>query len=284
MKKTTILVGLLPWLAACASTEQGGMDGAGTGGIGLRWDQGVFIQPIWENGSLSYVVWSDREDDVDLSFSRANCGDAMPYMGCAVGETIVARRLPARSLGRITGPAAVAISRAGGPLAVSADGTQLGLLLPEVLPLHAEAAAVLSNAGINSTSGLGPILGQIETEFLVAPATTFTIGLSFWAGGELTLSSKTPSIGGCSFVDVVGARSDEASIRATDGGYSVVVPATASQESPLRVAVDVRIPASFSGKFVGFDSWMCWEFQSDGQCATGRHLQRGVPLEAPPLN
>jgi hypothetical protein len=281
MKKATILVGLLlPWLSACGSSEEGGMDGAGTGDIGIRWDQGVFIQPVWENGSLAYLVWNDRDEDLELSFSRAKCDDVMPRAGCAEGETIAAWALPARSLRRITGAATAAISGAGGPLAVAADGTRLGLLLPEVAPLPSESA-VVSNAGINSTSGIGAMLGQIETEFLVAPATTFTIELSFSAGGELTLSSKTPSIEGCSFVDVLGARSEEVPIRVIDGGFSVVVPASASPESPLRVAVDVRIPANFSGKFVGFDSWLCSEFQSDGECATGGHLQRGVPVEAP---
>ena len=280
MKNAAILAGLiLPWLSACASAQDGGMDGAGALSIGLSWDHGVFTQPVWENGSLAYIVLNDRDEDVALAFARARCGDEAGGAGCTFGETIATWRLPARSLRKIAGANAAAISAAGQLLGVTANGTRLGLLLPEVAP-RASELAVISNAGINSTSGLGPSLGQIETDFLVAPAAEFTLGLSLSAGGELTLS-RTPSSEKLTFVDVLGVRSQAASIRTTERGFSVTVPASASDEAPVRVDVDVRVPESFSGKFVGFESLMCWETGSDGRCTGGRLFQRGVPVELP---
>jgi hypothetical protein len=283
MKKSAILGCLvLPWLTACASPQEGGMDGAGSIGLGLRWDQGLFTQAVWEEGALAYLVLNNRDEDVALTLSRASCSDTGPRAGCTYSETIATWRLPAHALRRFAGADVAGLSGAYQLIGVAANGTRLGLLLPEVAPFAA-SPAVISNAAINSTSGNGPSPGQIETDFLVAPAAAFTLGLSFSAGGELTLSSTTPSIDGLSFVDVVGARSEDASILPTEGGFSVVVPSTATNESPVRVDVDVRLPANFSGKFVGFDSFLCSTFESDGDCGTGRRFQRGLPVE-PPLD
>ena len=66
----------------------------------------------------------------------------------------------------------------------------------------------------------------------------------------------------------------------TDYGFLVPIPPSASPESPVRVAVDVEMPPDFIGQMIGFTAWLCTEMVS-GECATGHHLSRAIPIEAP---
>jgi hypothetical protein len=282
MKKPMIIgTLLLQALLGCSGTPagqaEGGMDGAGSLSLGLRMDSGVFFQGVWEGGAIAYVVLNDRDDDVSLAFSDCEETDALE--GCRFGATITTWHLPRRSMQKITGADAEAISSRG-LVGGAADGEKLGLLLPEVPPVASERA-VVSNADINSSSGGTETVAQVETDFLVAPSAAFALELSLTVPGLLTLSSTTEPVHGFPFLDVVGAQSVDATIDATESGLSVEVPETASVESPVRVAVDVRYPEGFAGELVGFDAWFCVDVGRSGQCWRGRRVQRAIPATSP---
>jgi hypothetical protein len=282
--KTPVIFTLLvsSSVVACGSApggrSEGGMDGAGTLGLGLRLGSGIFTQAVWEDGSLAYVVLNDRDEDVRLTFSE--CTNVGELEGCTFGRTIVTWRLTGRSMRRITGADALAISSTGEMMGCAANGEKLGLLLPEVAPFTSESS-VVSNADINSTGGGRENVGQVETGFLVAPGAAFTLDLSLPVTGRLQLSSKTDPVEGLPFLDVVDARSLDATVSVTDEGLSVDVPESASAESPVRVAVDVRYPEGFAGKLVGFDAPYCVEMARSGSCLKSLRIQRAIPAEAP---
>jgi hypothetical protein len=256
------------------------MDGAGTLGLGLRLDAGIFFQGVWSEGAITYVVLNERAEEVALTFSE--CVDGGELEGCTLGTTLATWRLPRRSMQKIAGADALVLSNASELVAGSANGQKLGVLGREVAPFSSERA-VVSNADINSSSGGRENAGQVETDFLVAPATEFVLELSLPVTGVLTLSSRTEPVEGFPFLDVVGARSDGATVNVTESGLSVEVPETASVESPLRVAVDVRYPDGFAGKLVGFDAWFCLETARSGECHKGQRIQRAIPAESPSL-
>jgi hypothetical protein len=275
---------VLPVLGACAAppsaSSEGGMDGAGTLGLGLRLDAGIFFQGVWSEGAITYVVLNERAEDVDLTFSECVEGGALG--GCTFGTTIATWRLPPRSMKKFVGSEALVLSGASELVGGSANGQNLGLLVREVAPFSSERA-VVSNAEINSSSGGRENAGQVETDFLVAPAAEFVLELALPVRGVLTLSSRTDPVEGLPFLDVLGARSDSATVSVTESGLSVQVPDTASVASPVRVAVDVRYPDGFAGKLVGFDAWFCLEGTQSGQCHTGQRIQRAIPAESPSL-
>jgi hypothetical protein len=254
------------------------MDGAGWLKLGLAWDAGIFLQGAWEEGVSTYVVLNDRDEDVALSFSE--CGDQMVREGCTFGATIATWHLPRRSMKKIAGADALAIWGPEWMVGVAVNGERLGILRPDVVPFTAEHA-VVSNAGINASSGGGDSVGQVETDFLVAPDAAFTLHLSLPAAGVLTLATRTDPVQGLPFLDVVGARSVDAMVSVIDTGLSVEVPTTASPESPVGVAVDVRYPEGFAGKLVGFDALFCVEMDHLGQCQKLGRIQRAIPAESP---
>jgi hypothetical protein len=256
---------------------EGGMDGAGSLGLGLSWDSGIFLQGGWEDGLSTYVVLNDRDEEVALTFSE--CGDQTVRQGCAFGATIATWHLPRRSMKKIAGADALAIWGAEWMVGGVANGKRLGLLRPDAAPIASEHA-VVSNAGINSSSGGGDSLGQVETDFLVAPDPAFTLHLSLPVAGVLTLASRTDPAHGLPFLDVMGARSADATVSVTDSGLSVQV-GSASTDSPVRVAVDVQYPEGFAGKLVGFDALFCVEEDPSGQCQKVGRIQRAIPTESP---
>jgi hypothetical protein len=283
MKIPMILMALvLPCTGACAGPSagpsEGGMDGAGTLSLGIPLGSGIVSQAVWEDGALAYVVLNDREEEVALTFSE--CGDAGGLEGCTFGATLATWHLPRRSMQKITGADALAISSASDMMGASANGKKLGFLLPEVAPFASERS-VVSNADINSSSGGRENVGQVETDFLVAPDATFTLHLSLPVTGVLTLSSRTDPVEGFPFLDVVGARSLDATVGVTESGFSMEVPETASTETPVRVAVDVRHPEGFAGKLVGFDASLCVDLARSGECRKVERIQRAIPAESP---
>jgi hypothetical protein len=256
------------------------MDGAGSLGLGLQLNSGILLQGVWENGAVAYVVLNDRDEDVDLTFSE--CREADDRDGCPFGRTVATWHLPPRSLRKVTGADALAVSSANESEMVggSANGQMLGILLRDVAPFASERA-VVSNADINSSSGARDNVGQVETEFLVAPAAAFALELSLPVTGILTLASSTDPLPGLPFLDVVGARSVDATVSTTESGFRVEVPETASVESPARVTVDVRYPSGFAGKLVGFDASFCMDQTRSSLCLEGERIQRAIPAESP---
>lgn len=267
--------------AACGShpagPSEGGMDGAGTLLPGLRLGSGIFTQAIWEDGDLAYVVLNERDEDVSLTFSECESNDSIG--GCTFGETMATWHLPRGSLRKIAGAEALPIS-SGDIVGASANGEKLGLLRPEVAP-YASPLSVVSNADINSTSGIRENVGQVETDFVVAPAAAFTLELSLPVPGVLLLPPRTAPVGGLPFLDVLDARSAEAVVEQTEEGLRLDLLESASAESPVRVAVDVRYPEGFSGKLVGFDARFCTDVRPSGECSKSRSVQRAIPTEPP---
>jgi hypothetical protein len=121
MKSRAILLGFAcPFLVACAS--EGGMDGAGSLGIGLAWDQGIFLQAVWDDGAPVYVVHNHREEGVQLTFSRTRC-DNGPDGGCVFGDSIVSSYLPASVTQKLEVAQIAEIAREDGYVGVSANGS-----------------------------------------------------------------------------------------------------------------------------------------------------------------
>ena len=144
---------------------------------------------------------------------------------------------------------------------------------------------MISNEGTNGDGGhsVGP---QIETDFLVAPGSAFTVTVVV-PSGELTLPSHTDPVESVQYFDILGARSSVGEVMPTADGFRVQIPEPADPTIsdyplpppvPARVDVDVALPADYAGgPFAVFRAWLCIEGNLP-DCSWGHGVSRAIPV------
>jgi hypothetical protein len=263
-----------------ACTSETGTGRAALIAIGLSWDQGVFLQPLWQGDELSYLVINNRDEAVDVVARAGNdyCNGEYVSERLAGPWTVAAR-----SHELVTGSEVTALFGRGANW--FAGETPLGLDILDQRPSLPAGAAVVSNHGTNGSGG--EYRGQIESDFVVAPGPAFTLTVVA-PPGELTLTTPATTDLGIPSLDIVAVRSEQASVRQTPTGFSVVIPPPDEAVSPyelpatsdlVRIEVDVAVPQN-AGEASGvvFDSWFCSAFAAPGQCAAGNGMVRAFPL------
>jgi hypothetical protein len=290
-------------LAACSGSggdspgggaaPAGGMDGAGSFALGLAWRSHVFLQQVWRGAEAEYIVFNQTGKDIDVLVEttclRSDTGEPPPpcdpvrLAGPWHVPTASYRSFPASELASL---AQLLTFR------LAAGRQFLGVLEPPLVPLPS-SLPVISNEGTNGDGGRSTDL-QIETGFLVAPGSTFTVTVVV-PSGELTLPSHTDPVESVQFFDIVAARSSVGEVMPTGDGFRVQIPEAAApdiSEDPAdgdapegsatpataRVEVDVTLPADYAGgPFAVFRAWLCTDGTLPG-CQGGTALSRAIPL------
>jgi hypothetical protein len=290
-------------LAACSGSgggssgegaaPAGGMDGAGSFALGLAWRSHVFLQQVWRGADPEYLVFNQTGKDIDVLVEttcfRSDTGEPPPpcdpvrLAGPWHVPTASYRSFPASDLASLMQLLTFRL----------AAGRQfLGVLQPPLAPLQG-SLPVISNEGTNGDGGRSTDL-QIETDFLVAPGSTFTVTVVV-PSGELTLPLHTDPVESVQFFDILAVRSSVGEVMPTGDGFRVQIPevpppdftedpadgdAVESSAAPAlaRVDVDVTLPADYAGgPFAVFSAWLCTDGTLPG-CQRGTGLSRAIPL------
>jgi hypothetical protein len=245
-------------------------------GLGLDWDYGVFVQPLWQGGELSYLVINDRNDLVDLVVDAlVDDGGAFARERLAGPWTVAARSHQTFSGGDVQ-------TLVGPLMSWLAGDIELGLDRLLERPPVSTTARVVSNHGTNGSGG--DFFAQIESDFVVAPGPAFTLTLAV-PPGELTLSAHTQLGSRLPILDILAVRSVQATVRQTTTGFSALVPrpedpawSYASATDFARIDVDVALPAgSAEAPNALFDAWF-WSVSDDGEPRAGNAMTRAFPL------
>ena len=248
--------------------------------LGLRGDLGLFLQPLWVGGELSYLILNARDEAVDVAVNTSVADNCTGWFvgALAAGPWTVA----ARSHRVVSG--SDVMNLLGRAMTWFADDTWLGSDFLYLQPSFSNLGTVVSTHGTNG--GGGGDLAQIESDFVVAPGPTFTMTLVV-PPGELRLEARGPSDLGIPVLDVLAVRSEQGTVLQTPSGFSVIVTypddADARDEFEMtggvrRIDVDVAVPAS-TGDVPGvfFDSWFC-AAEGSRECGRAYPMDRVVPL------
>jgi len=266
------------------------MDGAGSIALGLDWRSGVYVQQLWERGELEYLVFNERAEDIDVLVEHgclpSDTGEKLEP--CAVTPVAGPWHVPAASheifpASEFTTPGRWLFFRL-------ATGERLGLLEPAVAPLPS-SLRLISNEGPNGDGGVFHDI-QIETDFLVAPAASFTITLVVPSdtlveqNAKLMLPWYTEPTESVQYFAPVAARSSLGEVKQTSAGLSIDIPNRPDPDvaegpvdtSPIRIEVDLALPADFAcGRLAAFRGWLCRREEA-GECVTSNGVSRAIPL------
>lgn len=235
------------------TNDEGGMDGAGSFGIGMRWDRQVFLQPLWEGDQAKFVVHNQGNDEVELRFHEFLCDSKDCWEGASLNDPW---HVPAESSGTFDAEGMVASEPMESLIAVRINGEDVGLVGPPWRPRSPALFAVVSNMNLNTgTYFERPEIPRIETDFVTAPSTAFTVTVTLTTGGTFWVVSRTERVETLDFLNVIAARSDRAETIASDDGFRVQVPDDATELDPVRVELDVEFPSTFAGgPVIGLDA------------------------------
>lgn len=226
------------------SADRGGLDGGGQIGLGLSWEKGVFVQPVFEEGELRLLVSNRRARAVTLNvYETAAAGDdggetPIDDLGVSSEETVTrgARiaelAVPAQSTKTFDG--AALLGPEGELLWVDADDDELGLLERPQPPLAAAALPVVSGERERS--------GQIETDFTLLPGPTFDATVTLTAPGHFWVEPPAYQSMHVELLTATAASSDDAAVTPTGTGFHVAIPEGTSAESPVRVKLSFELP------------------------------------------
>lgn len=241
-----------------AGCDTGGMDGAGGIIIPQLFNHHqVFLQSIWERDQLSYVVFNERSEDIEVAVHEG-CGAYCGGLGAVLGRWAV----PARSVRRF--PSDKLSARPLGSVDLT-SGVQLGILPVQEPPPVAGTLAIVSNT--MDTMGWSTRSGQIESSSVVTPNGSSTLHLVLAAGGQLRIpAQREPSF--VPWLEVTEVRTEAGAVPQTGDAFVLDVPDSASVASPVRLEVDVKVPTAAEGRLiVGFAASLCPHGQESG-CAS----------------
>jgi hypothetical protein len=282
MQKTLGIV-MLSMLGACASgadegsereADNGGFDGGGQIGLGLRWDQGVFVQPVWDEGQLRLLISNHRTEAVTLGvFQVEQSSDPDPMVAeqaLTRGASIAQTTIGAQSTVSIDGSALM--GPAGELLWVEAGDDRLGLIERPQPPLVTATLPIVSRETFGNT--------QLETAFALLPGPTFDATVTLTKPGELWLEPPASPSMHVGLLTATDASSDDAIVTATTDGFRVVLPDDASEQKPARVQLSFVIPQGLlsGGTMLALDAgYLCTELLGGADCGTGAGIVRLLP-------
>jgi len=255
------------------ASSEGGMDGAGSFFTELYWDKGIFVQTLWQDGQPAFLLSNLRAEPAEIEVYAGSCSDE----GCSMGERLITWQLAVGSTRTASNEELTALTE---HLSIFvSEEVRLGMLLGLGPTPRASSLGFTSSMGINAS---GNPVTQIETGFLTAPGSAFTLTIDLLPGttGKLVLLTKHPDIESLAFVDVVAVRSQVAVVEQTGDGFTVLLPFAPPDESPVRVDVDVAIPTTFSGHVIGFNAGWCPGTHYGERCDAYR-VTRLIPLVEP---
>lgn len=235
------------------TNDEGGMDGAGSIGIGMRWDRQVFLQQLWEGDHAKFLVHNQGDDEVDLGFFEFLCDSE----ACRTGASLNAPwHVAADSTSTFDADGLVATEPVESLFAVRINGEDVGLVGPPWRPRSPAVFSVVSNMNINTGSYFEwTTMPQMETDFVTAPGMAFTVTVTFSAGGVFWAVSQSEPVESLEFLNVLAARSARAEVSASADGFRVQIPDDATELAPVRVELDVEFPSTFAGgPVIGLDA------------------------------
>lgn len=230
----------------------GGMDGAGSIAVGLRWDEDVFVQELWDEGTLRYLVFNRRAEDVGFSAGLSE----------SRGQHEVHGEVQAQSM-RVFDADYVVPRESNVWLTYFQleDGTSLGSIFGPMRPRRSEHPVVSMNdvnhQGWRAVSAEdADLMTQLETDFVTPPARHFSLTLSLPARSPtITLLYEPDDVFSVPLLEVVAARSDTVPLQSIERG--IVIGGTPANASHHLVEVDVAMPEDFHGSLIGFQVHPC---------------------------
>jgi hypothetical protein len=273
---------ILSMLSACSggaepeserSADNGGFDGGGQFVLGLSWEDGVFVQPVWDEGQLRLLVANRRTEAVTLGVFETDWSEDPNSMiadeGPARGAALARSTIPAQSTVAVDGSALL------GPqhemLWISADNERLGVIERPQAPL------VTSTLPIVSSETVG--YAQLETDFSLLPGPTFEATVTITTPGQLWLEPSTYRPMQVERLSPTEVSSDDATVTSTPNGFRVVLPNDTSQETPARVQLSFAPPQgllSADAMLVIDAGVLCIQLMGD-ECVVGTEIVRLLP-------
>lgn len=256
-------IALATGLTGCSSTDRagsrgGGMDGGGQIGVGLAWDKGVFLQPLWQDGKLSMNVVNRRAAAVSLEVAPFVCTESDTGLADAcdvvVTPTLVTWQVPAASTAAFDGAPLLVEDRL---LSVRVGDEDLGLMETPRAPLGSEPGAFVSNQGFGTSS---PV--ELTTSFASVPADTFTALLTLTRSGRLFVAPEAPPEPNVILLSPRTAHAQEPPTDASGDSFYVDVPPGTSDENPFQLQLEFTLPsdAPADAVFVLQPGYLCTEF------------------------
>lgn len=233
---------------ACSSPDArrpdvaGGQDGGGQLGLGLRWDERVFVQELWQGSNVSFIGINQRDEEVLLEVFDFECSTSETTGdSCQVGQRRAEWTVPPQ--GSRSVDVNELITEEYGLVALRVDGESFGLLDKPRAPRPATLPTV-SNKGLNGGSFNEAF--QVETESATA-STTFKATLSLSQPGELAMLETTAKTESVQFARIVGASSAGVDVTEVPGGFHAILPPTISPEAPVLIELELSLPGDFEG-------------------------------------
>jgi hypothetical protein len=278
---------LLSMLSACSGSDQGtqtadngGLDGGGQFALALKWDAGVFVQPIWEEGRPKLLVTNRRNQQVSFGLFETGrlIADLSSENPATRGASIDQWQLPAESTQSLD--ADHLLDPALDALWVEVAGKPLGLLERPQPPLVAATLPVVSDERARD--------GQIETDFSLLPGPHFDAAIILRKPGHFWVEPSRYQSMDVQVLTATAASSEDADVETTSDGFHVAVPEGTSADKPMRVRLSFELPQGVlaADTMLAMDGgFLCTELRKDadnGQpqpadCANGAGLTRLVP-------
>lgn len=281
-REKNVILGILmlSTLAACsggddagpARTADGGLDGGGSIAVGLSWERGVFVQPIWEQGQPRLLVSNRSAEEIAFGVYATEWTvdpegpDRAPDRGALLSEASV----PAHATRSLDG--ATLVGSAGDLLWVSVDDERLGLLYRPQPPVVTGTLPFISSEPLTQA--------QVETDFSVLPGASFAATVTLSQPGQLWIQPATSPNAAVEILTATSVSSQDAVVTTTADGFRVELPAETSETSPARVQLSFTLSqgATAGEPLLAFDAgFFCTEPGGESGCNRGTGLLRFVP-------
>jgi hypothetical protein len=255
----------------------GGLDGGGQIGVGLSWTEGVFVQPVWDEGQLRLLVANRRAAATSLGVYETAwpaADDHVGDQGPTRGDELLQQTVPAGATATIDGSALLGPS--DDLLWVAADDDSLGLIERPQPPLVDGVFPIVSN-NPNSPS-------QVETAFSLLPGPSFEATVTLTRPGLLWLKRASSRVADVVFLAATDASSEEGAVTAITDGFLVVVPHGTSTEAPTRVRLSYSVPqdSMTADALVAFDAgFFCYQPRGTSAATSGCDAGAGLFRFAP---
>lgn len=282
MQKTLGIL-MLSMLGACSGgtdagsereADNGGFDGGGQIALGLSWDQGVFVQPVWDEGQLRLLIANHRTEAVTLGVFETEWSnepnpmfaDQAPTRGASIAQTTI------NAQSTVSIDASALMGLPGELLWVEASDERLGLMERPQPPLVTATLPIVNRETFGNA--------QLETAFALLPGPTFEATVTLTQPGELWLEPPASPSMHVELLTATEASSDDATVTATTHGFRVVLPDDTSEQAPARVQLSFAVPQGLlSGdKMLALDAGsLCTELLEGGDCGRRADIVRLLP-------
>jgi hypothetical protein len=228
----------------------------------------IFLQGVWQEDKLSYVLFNERDEDVEVVV-RENYGYGCGDEDCPVRERWA---VPANSVRRFD-TTWLTLNKQGGWVEYG-DGVSLGHLPPQEAPPVAGTLPLVTNS--TGLSGWSTRSVQIETSSIGITRAPSTLSLVISHPGQLRIRAhQEPSF--VPWLDVTDVRGEAGTVQHVGDEFIVDIPEGTSVTAPALIEADVSVPAAIEGRLVvGFAAGFCWDAAScayraraDEECSAG---------------